>query len=325
MAGLILLLVFLAGYAVQRGSTCAVAAVAQLLVDRRPQRFLSFLAYGAVALAVMAVASLLGHDVFDRYRGASVLAAPIGGGALFGAGAFINGGCSFGTIARLGRGDAARLGTVAGILTGFAIAGWLGIPSPATNFPSPLVGRPALAILIGSLAALALLWPAARRSIGDGPGCDDCISLPDPLRSGGWHPLRALVLIGLINGSLLLLAAGWPYTNVLMDLARSTGASLGWRSLMSVDFVAGAFAGAITAGLFRMLRGSLGHWSRCTAGGVLMGMGAMLIPGGNDTMLLVGLPLLLPSFVLAYAAMIGAIALLITARVAKTTAPVAPA
>lgn len=325
MAGLILLLVFFAGYAVQRGSTCAVAAVAQLVGERRPQRFLGFLAYGSVALAVMATSSLLGHDVFNHYRGASALAAPIAGGALFGAGAFINGACSFGTIARLGRGDAARLGTLAGIFIGFAIPARSGIQPPPTDFVSPFAGRPALMILLGSLALLALLWPAARRPLGDGPGCDDCKSLPDPLAYGGWHPLRALLLIGVCNGILLLLAASWPYTNLLMDLARSTGAALGWRGLMSLDFVAGALAGAMTAGLFRAHLGSPRRWVRCVAGGILMGLGATLVPGGNDTMLLVGLPLLLPSFVAAYATMVGAIALLLTARMAMSPVPVAPA
>ena len=34
-----------------------------------------------------------------------------------------------------------------------------------------------------------------------------------------------------------------------------------------------------------------------------MGVGVILIPGGNDTMLLVGLPLLLPHLMLGYAIM----------------------
>ncbi len=313
MAGLILFLVFLAGYAVQRGSTCAVAGVAQAIVERRPERFLGFLVSGAAALAVMAVSSLLGHDVFDHYRGTSAIASPIIGGAIFGAGALLNGACAFGTVARLGHGDAARLGTLAGILIGFAIASGSSIQSPLTNFPSPLIGLPAAVILFMSLAAVALLWWAARRP------------LPAPLRSGGWHPLPALVLIGLINGVLLILSPGWPYTNLLMDLARSTGASLVWRSQMSVVFIAGAVAGAITAGIFRPSFGSAGHWVRCLTAGVLMGIGATLVPGGNDTMLLVGLPLLLPSFVVAYVAMIGTMALLIAARSAEAIGPIGPA
>lgn len=50
----------------------------------------------------------------------------------------------------------------------------------------------------------------------------------------------------------------------------------------------------------------------------------MRIRGANDTMLLVGLPLLLPSFLLAYGAMVVTIALLIAAKAAGSPAPVAP-
>ena len=36
-----------------------------------------------------------------------------------------------------------------------------------------------------------------------------------------------------------------------------------------------------------------------------MGTGAVLVPGGNDAMLLVGVPLLLPNLLAAYVAMSG--------------------
>ncbi len=309
MAGLILFLVFLAGYAVQRGSTCAVAAVEEVVQERRPERLLGFLVSGAVALAVMAVSALLGHDMFNHYRGANAFAPPIFGGVIFGTGAWLNGACAFGTVARLGRGDTARLSTLAGMLIGIAMASRSGIQSPPTDFPSPLLGVPVVAILLVSAAVAALLWSAARRP------------LPVPRQDGGWHPLRALALIGLINGALLIVAPGWPYTNLLMDLTRSIGPSLAWRSLMCLVFIVGAVVGALTAGLFQPRFGGARRWGRCLAAGILMGVGATLVPGGNDTMLLVGLPLLLPSFVLAYVAMIATMALLIAARFPQTIRP----
>jgi toxin CptA len=46
---------------------------------------------------------------------------------------------------------------------------------------------------------------------------------------------------------------------------------------------------------------------RCLAGGALMGVGSAMIPGGNDNLILVGLPMAMPYAWQAIAAMILAI------------------
>lgn len=293
MAGVILLLVFIAGYAVQRGSTCAVAAVHALVAEHDPARFLSFLLCAAVALAVMSAGAIAGRDSFHLYVGMSSLILPAAGGALFGLGAWLNGRCAFGTIARLGAGEAARLGTLAGFLLGFGLAGRLGLGSPPLGAGSPLASQPPAAILAAALlASLALGW-AMRGQAGQ----------------PGWSPRRAMLVIGLVNGALLVLAAGWPYTNLLMDLASAGGMDLAWRGALAVLFILGALSGALLSGDFRPDPGGPRLWLRALGGGAVMGVGATLVPGGNDTMLLIGLPLLLTSFALAYAAMIAVLIL----------------
>lgn len=294
MAGVILLLVFIAGYAVQRGSTCAVAAVHALVAERSAARFLSFLLCAAVALAVMSAGALAGRDSFHLYAGADSLILPAAGGALFGLGAWLNGRCAFGTVARLGGGEAARIGTLAGFLAGFGLAGRLGLEGSALTHASPLAELQPAGILGAALAAAALLAWAMRAPNGQ----------------PGWSPRRAMLLIGLVNGVLLVLAAGWPYTNLLMDVATATGMDLAWRGAMALVFIAGSVAGAVASGVFRAEAGSPGLWARTFGGGAIMGIGATFVPGGNDTMLLVGLPLLLASFAAAYAAMIAVLALL---------------
>ena len=47
---------------------------------------------------------------------------------------------------------------------------------------------------------------------------------------------------------------------------------------------------------------------KCFSGGVLMGRGTLLIPGGNDGLILVGMPLSWPYAWLAFASMCAAIA-----------------
>ena len=64
-------------------------------------------------------------------------------------------------------------------------------------------------------------------------------------------------------------------------------------------------AGTVTAGIVsRQLVWRIGlprEWLLAVSGGLLMGIGVVLVPGGNDTMLLVGLPLLLPQLIAGYA------------------------
>jgi hypothetical protein len=232
---------------------------------------------------------------------------------IFGTGAFLNGACAFGTVARLGQGDTARIGTLAGILGGFDLASRLGLQSPQKSIPSPLLGLPAAIVLLLGGGVVVLIWASTRRASRAAPSV------------AGWNPLSALVLIGLINGVLLILSPGWPYTNLLMDLAKSAGAALAWRSLMTLVFIAGAIGGAIAVRNFRPSLGSAGKWARCIAAGLFMGVGATLVPGGNDTMLLIGLPLILPSFILAYAAMVATMALIIVVNSARSGSTVSPA
>ena len=48
-----------------------------------------------------------------------------------------------------------------------------------------------------------------------------------------------------------------------------------------------------------------------TLGGILMGLGALLIPGGNDTLLMIGLPMGAWQAALAYVLLVASLAALI--------------
>jgi len=65
----------------------------------------------------------------------------------------------------------------------------------------------------------------------------------------------------------------------------------------------GSVAGGVALGQFHLSLGSARDWLRALGGGAIMGIGAVLLPGGNNTMLLAGVPMLLPNLLAAYAAM----------------------
>jgi hypothetical protein len=56
--------------------------------------------------------------------------------------------------------------------------------------------------------------------------------------------------------------------------------------------LAGALAGGWSRGQLGRKRVRAAHVLRCAAGGALMASGSLLLPGSNDALLLLGLPLL---------------------------------
>jgi hypothetical protein len=286
-----ILLVFLAGYVTQRGSVCAVAATWELVVERKASRYVGFLFCAACGLLVMAVGNAFGRPVFDSYPGLPVSVAALVGGAIVGIGAYINRRCAFGTVAELGTGRLPRIATLIGFIAGTSLGdlahmGLAGMPQVS----SPLVALPASTALAIAVVAMALLGLALTQ-------------LARPRPAPDWTPLQAMAVIGLSNGLLLVLAHGWPYTSVLMQIARGAHDAIGPHALMAIAFVLGSVAGGVALGHFHLSLGSARDWLRAFGGGAIMGVGAVLVPGGNDAMLLVGVPLLLPNLLAAYAAM----------------------
>jgi hypothetical protein len=302
MLALVTLLVFLAGYATQRGSVCAVRATVELVVERKASRYAGFVFCAACGLLVLAFANALGRPVFATYGGLPFSGAALVGGAIVGVGAHLNGRCAFGTVAELGGGTLSRLATLAGFMAGTALGdlahmGLAGMPRVATPFAIlPASTTLAIAIFATALTALAL-----RR-----------LARPNPPPE--WSPLQAMAVIGLGNGILLVLARSWPYTGVLMHVARGDHDGLARGVAMAVVFVLGAVAGGMAHG-FRLQAGTTRDWLRALAGGTVMGIGAVLVPGGNDVMLLVGVPLLLPNLIAAYVAMSAVLIVLLALRV----------
>jgi uncharacterized membrane protein YedE/YeeE len=241
--------------------------------------------------------------------------AALAGGAIVGLGAYVNGRCAFGTIAELGSGMLARLATLAGFMAGTALGdlAHMHIPAMAPTL-TPLASLPASATLSLALVATAGLGLALAR-------------LRRPTAHQEWSPLRAMAVIGLSNGLLLVLARSWPYTSLLMQLARGGGADVGQHAMMAETFILGAVAGGVALHRFRWTIGNRRDWLRALLGGTIMGTGAVLVPGGNDAMLLVGVPLALPNLVAAYAAMtvvlIALVALRVRRRATQATTSVA--
>src|SRR5258708_39060968 len=109
-----------------------------------------------------------------------------------------------------------------------------------------------------------------------------------------WSPRIATTIIGIAFVVTTGAQQAWTYSDVLSDLAHGVTTGLQRKVLLGVALLVGAILGGVSAGRFKIRVPDLIGIVRHLAGGILMGAGALLIPGGNTTLALVGLPLLCP-------------------------------
>ncbi|MDT0618616.1 YeeE/YedE thiosulfate transporter family protein [Salinisphaera sp. P385] len=259
------LLAFVMGVAIQRGTTCAVLAVEELLRHRRADRFLGFFECGLwAALSLSVLGAQPASALFE-----SPLLSLLGGACLFGLGATLNGACAFGTIARLGNGRLEYLLTAATawmVIAAISSLGWSRVPDP--NALSN--GVMAAALAVGLLVSVMLVrWRVRRRR----------------LRS--FVTLGALMaIIGVAGAMLAVIHQPWPWMNTLAALPDVGMASA--VGLLALIF--GAMASGVVGGQFRVSAPSATAIVRRIGGGALMGAGTALVPGGNDALILYGIP-----------------------------------
>ncbi len=285
---LLLLLTFALGVALSRVSLCAVAGVQQAVVagDLSGLRRLALAASSAgvvlLLLAGLAPASVLLPGAVPFHAGV------ISGGLLLGVGALLNGGCYLGSVLYLGSGNLNFLFTLAGIGVGARVAEALApLAAGASSAPHAAMGSLWIAGAIGFALLVVVLMRRARPP-------------------AAWLALCAGLLAGLVYAR----HPGWSYGTVLETLAHGRLALMDWTANLSALLLfVGALAGATWAGRFHLRWPTLSRALRCASGGLVMGFGAALVPGGNDTLLLWAIPGLTIYGVLAYLVMLGVIGL----------------
>jgi toxin CptA len=283
------------GFANQRGGVCMVASIDQIVAKRQVGRILALL---EASLWVTAGFILL--NAAHRLQAVPPAYAPglatVAGGVLFGLGACLNGSCLFGTVARLGSGQWAFAATPVGLfLGGLAAARWR-FAVHQTHAPSLVLG----ASVLGVTAALVfVVWRLFAHCAQIRRAQIRRARQPILVHLSSHHV--ATTIIGLAFLVAFVAAGAWDYADFLRGLGQ--GEVEGWlpKLLLALALLAGAVTGGLVAGQFRLVRPGLARIARCLAGGALMGVGATLIPGGNTSLSLFGLPLLRPHAWLAFA------------------------
>tara|TARA_R110000868_G_scaffold279535_7_gene539597 strand:- start:743 stop:1651 length:909 start_codon:yes stop_codon:yes gene_type:complete len=267
----VLILIFSLGYLAQFTGLCMVRGVNEWK-NGNPSFLLAILFSGVLAWVAAVTAFLLDLQLQFRVYEPSFLFAI--GGLLFGLGAAFNQGCGVSTLTRFSRGELAFGATVLGWLLGWTL---LAIWRPEVSVKAlPLPTNVTYGILI-ILSLFIGVW--ALRG--------------DSSRKKTWLGMMG---IGLLAGFIFLYQPNWPPSGLLHDLSQAIidkNDSL-WpeaeRFVLFVALLLGMMASAWKAKKFKIVLPGLKHWSMHLISGVLMGIGASLSMGGNDSQLLLALP-----------------------------------
>jgi len=310
----------LVGFAAHRASLCNVRAVAEVM-SGGTAHMLGSLMQAALWMALLTGGlSLLAGYPPPKVRMFVPVAWSFMGGWLFGVGAALNGGCSLSTLHRLADGELGMLATLLGF--GLGVVLWaLGAAGLRTNgsmlgqgdlrpLPNLWTRWPALsswillALALWALSRVAALLRLARTTTP--------ASIHQRFMAPRYHLTVSAALMGLAGGVLYATQGAWSYTNHLRTSvlhAWSGGqAPAITHSTLVVALLVGMVISAAQRGSVAWRRPpNAASWLRHIGGGALMGAGAAMVPGGNDTLLLNALPTLALPAIGTYLAMLGGI------------------
>ncbi|UTW11875.1 YeeE/YedE thiosulfate transporter family protein [Marinobacterium rhizophilum] len=289
LTGAVLLVVIL-GYMTQTTGLCMVRGVREWS-QGRPEVMLSILCCGVLVWAVAVASRHLGTGIpFLVFEPGPWFAV---GGLLFGLGTALNQGCSISTLSRLASGELQMLTTPLGWVAGWCSLAYWQPNLEVTMLPGP--GPGVFALLAAITCALAL-WAL----------------LGNPLRRNLWLGMMG---IGLLSGILYLYEPGWSPSGLLQDQVaalmdpdgRQTPRLARYALVLALLF--GMSVAARRLNKLQLRPAGTGPLLLHFIAGTLMGIGAALAMGGNDSQLLLALPAFSPAGFLTVACILAGIRL----------------
>jgi uncharacterized protein len=283
-----IVLCLIAGAAVDTGSVCVVRAVNEAIAGR------ATLALGVLSTLLAASLVFFIDTTMHWHLRQAPWAWPslvtIVGAAVFSIGAVVNGACAMGTVTRLCRGDIGYLATIIG-----ALAFTMMVPRPMLPSLPPGEGA-TMGLQWLTIVALFVLVPMLilRQHI-----------------SG--RIILSYTVMGLIAAVLANLRGDWTWLRLFQTI--QAGVPIRIEAIAGIAAVlVGATTMAMFRGHFKLTRPQPRKMAREAIGGGLMAAGAVMIPGGNDVLLIYGLPSGSPHAIVAYILIVTMLVLLLRGK-----------
>lgn len=269
-----LLLAFLIGWVSQRMGMCLVNAIG-LLLKRRPTLFVSLVSCGLFGLLLAPLYALSGvsQPLFIPEVGYLSL---VGGGLLFGLASVLNDGCSVGTLTKLASGNLNKVFTILGWVLGIVLWHHLNMLPEHRALQMPMITSRHYWLVIGIVLLILLFLIRIH---------------------GDKHLVLSSLLLGALTSALYTFEPLWTPSVFFYDLSQLFWGS-GDRSLTTprVTVFAMLMLGMLCYTLhrrtFNYQRFATMTAARHLLAGVLMGTGASMMLGGNDSQILLVFPTL---------------------------------
>jgi len=161
-----------------------------------------------------------------------------------------------------------------------------------------------------TLVTVLMLW-AVRELVMQWQRRDQSLSVLQRLVAPRYRLSFGALLLGVASGLLFLMEGTWTYTNYLREQTKCwffDGISTGWlRGILVLTLFVGMLMSSFHCGSFSWRWPNINYWQRRVMGGLLMGSGGALVPGGNDTLILVLIPTLSLQALASYFALLAGI------------------
>ena len=297
---------FVLGFSAHRAGICTVAAVKEVMTAKTARQFAGFLKVVLWVLLINALVLWWWPDLARagiQYRLSPLVFA---GGFMLGVGAAVNGGCSFSTISRIAQGEV----HVALTLPAFVAGAYIFARFSSGFNVFHVVGEQTGPVVLHDYMVVALLlWACYELARILGPFVTGKISYRSFL-AGRYRLSSGAALIGICSGLLYLMHGRWAYSSSILDYFVPSDSGAAPDGAVAAALFPALLSGAIVSAVSnRQLNFSFARdkWYRNITGGLLMGAGAVMIPGGNGKLILHDLPGLSVAAFFAYLSMTGGI------------------
>jgi uncharacterized membrane protein YedE/YeeE len=268
-----LVLAFLIGWVSQRMGMCLVRASEQLLAGR-PTLFVALTSCGLFGLMLAPIYRFSGVSL-PLYSPGISYPLLVSGGLLFGVASVLNNGCSVGTLTRFACGNFNKLFTMIGWILGMVLWYYMRMMPEQKSILMPEISSRHYWLLIG-VVALVLIFLVAIH--------------------GNKHLVFSSMLLGALTSALYAFEPSWTPSVFFYNVSQ-----MFWQADMAISarriavFVM-LLAGMLSFNLYRK-KFCFEAFTPPKAGvhllaGILMGIGASMMLGGNDSQILLVFPTL---------------------------------